>query len=56
MKRLYLTVWLYGWSLLATAGPAVLVENTWVSESPPGAQMMVDSSTTRVQADARKKS
>lgn len=40
MKRLFLTVLLYGWSLLATAGPAVLVENAWVRESAPGAQMM----------------
>ncbi len=56
MKRLFLTVLLYGWSLLATAGPAVLVDNTWVHEAPPGAQMMVDSSTTGVQADVRKKS
>jgi len=56
MKRLFLTVLLCGWSLLATAGPAALVENAWVFESPPGAQMMADSSTTRVQADVRKKS
>ena len=40
MKALVMAVLLYGWSLPATADPAILVENAWVREAPPGAQMM----------------
>ena len=40
MKALIIAVLLYGWSLPATADPAILVENAWVREAPPGAQMM----------------
>ncbi|MFQ5642820.1 MAG: copper chaperone PCu(A)C [Thiogranum sp.] len=40
MRSFILTVLLYTWSLLAVAEPAVLVENAWVREAPPGAQMM----------------
>ena len=40
MKALIMAVLLYGWSLPATADPAILVENAWVREAPPGAQMM----------------
>ena len=40
MKALIMAALLYGWSLPATADPAILVENAWVREAPPGAQMM----------------
>jgi copper(I)-binding protein len=40
MKALIMAVLLYAWSLPATADPAILVENAWVREAPPGAQMM----------------
>ncbi len=40
MKSFVLAVLLYGWSLLALAGPTIVVENAWVREAPPSAQMM----------------
>ena len=40
MKSLVPAVLLYAWSLLAIAGPTIVVENAWVREAPPSAQMM----------------
>jgi len=40
MRALLMTVLLCGWSLLAMAESSVQVENAWVREAPPGAQMM----------------
>ena len=40
MKSLISAILLYTWSLLAIAGPTIVVENAWVREAPPSAQMM----------------
>ena len=40
MKRIFLTLMLSAWSLLATADSTLQVENAWVREAPPSAHMM----------------
>ncbi len=40
MKSFLVSLLLYSWTLLACADPAIQVENAWVREAPPGAQMM----------------